>query len=129
MKTDTRKVLRKAPHPSRVSDHAPMMRSLVRRYQLDRVELVCGGADIIARAYPSRHGSLVRQRYERSIAAATGAVSARRGEFQIAELTEMREKAAEGQVAHATGKTILAALTALETALSTNPEVSRSQTE
>ena len=107
-----------------------MMRSLVRCYQLDRVELVCGGADIIARAYPSRHGSLVRQRYERSIASATGAVSARRrGEFQIAESIEMREKAAEGQVAHATGKTILAALTALETALRTNPGVSRSQTE
>jgi hypothetical protein len=60
----------------KVSDPAPTMRRLVRRYQLDRVELACGGSDIIARAYPSRHGTIVRERYERGIAAAG------HGEFQ-----------------------------------------------
>jgi hypothetical protein len=99
------------------------MRSLVRRYQLDRVELICSGGYVIARAYPSRHGPLVRQRYERAIAAAG------RSEFQIAELTEMRERAAEGQLAHATGSTISAALDALETVLTSSPEMTRSQTE
>jgi hypothetical protein len=77
----------------KVSDQATTMRTLVRCYQLDRVELVCAGGDIIARAYPSRHGSPVRQRYERAIAAAG------RSEFQVAELTEMRELAVEGQLA------------------------------
>jgi hypothetical protein len=64
------------------------------------------------RTYPSRHGALVRQRYEAAITAAGKA------EFQIAELTELRERATEGQLAHATGRTISAALGALETALS-----------
>jgi len=97
---------------SKASDPTPAMRRLVRRYQLDRVELVCSGSDIIARAYSSRHGVIVRQRYETAIAAAG------KNDFQIAELTEMRERAAEAQLAHATGNTISAALTALETALS-----------
>jgi hypothetical protein len=96
---------------SKASDPTPAMRRLVRRYQLDRVELVCSGNDIIARAYPSRHGMIVRQRYEAAIAAADKA------EFQIAELTELRERATEGQLAHATGSTVSAALAALESAL------------
>ena len=99
------------------------MRRLLRRYQLDRVELVCSGGDVIARAYPSRHGRIVEQRYQRGLA------SAGHSEFQMTELTEIRNRAVEGQLAHAMGKTIFDALTALETALNSNLEVSQSQTE
>ena len=97
---------------SKASDPTPAMRRLVRRYQLDRVELVCSGSDIIARAYPHRHGSVVQQRYE-GVPAAAGQV-----EFQMAELTEIRPRVVDAQLAHATCKTTADALTALESALS-----------
>jgi hypothetical protein len=40
--------------------------------------------------------------------------AAGKSEFQMAELTELRQRATEGQLAHATGETIAAALAALE---------------
>jgi hypothetical protein len=44
-------------------------------------------------------------------------------------LTEIRERATEGQLAHATGTAIVAALTALETALNNSDEVRRNGME
>jgi hypothetical protein len=84
--------------------------AVVHRYQLDWVELVCGGGDVIARAYPSRIGFVVERRYQRGLAAAG------HSEFQMAEPTRIREHAVEAVVVHATGGAICTALAALESA-------------
>ena len=74
------------------------MRRLLRRYQLDRVELVCSGGDVIARAYPSRHGRIVEQRYQRGLA------SAGHSEFQMTELTENPKQGGGGSTCPCDGQ-------------------------
>jgi len=72
------------------------------------IALALSGARV--RAWPQRRQP-IPQRYEAAIAAAGKA------EFQIAELTELRERATEGQLAHAAGNTIFAIVAAIEAEL------------
>lgn len=75
-------------------------RNLMEKHQIDRIEIVIPvSGSIVARAYPGKWSEIYRERIRETYA------RHKAGSISLAEATEINNKAAEGQLAYATGKT------------------------
>jgi hypothetical protein len=87
------------------------VKTLLRRYELARIELTLTTEGVYARAIPIPYGRVVQARREAALQAA--AVAQGREDFSLSQVSKITEDTAKAPVATARGKDLDSALEAL----------------